>query len=52
MKWWGVNTGSNVFFFQAMNETEAYRIALRDFGSSDLTTALPMVLGEFNKGAS
>ena len=48
MLWYGVDCGSNVFYFQAKDETEALGIAARDFGSSVLAGALPLVLGEFH----
>ena len=48
MKWYGVDCDTNVFYFQAYDETEAVGIAQRDFGSSKLVGSLPLVLGEFS----
>lgn len=48
--WWGADTGTNVFFFMAADESAAMVIAQRDFGSSKLAGSLPLVLGEFKGG--
>jgi hypothetical protein len=49
MKWYGVDCDTNVFYFQAHDETEAIRIAQKDFGSSKLVGHLPIVLGTFSQ---